>query len=242
MNNQIQTFSNDKFGSIRVIGDSQNPLFCLSDVCKELEIQNSSDIKSSILREFELPRLNLCSFDSGFGVKDFHMITESQLYFVLMRSDKPKAKPFRQWVVNEVLPSIRRNGSYSLEQTYKIPQTYSEALFEAGRLALENERLIAQAKEDAPKIKCFNELMDSQNAIDFMEFSKIIGIGRTKLFSKCREAGILMSDNKPYQRFIDNGYFRVIESTYTQGDVTKSYTKTMILPKGQAYLTKKLSD
>lgn len=123
---------------------------------------------------------------------------------------------------------------------YKIPQTYAEALLEAGRLALENEKLIAKAKEDAPKVQCFNELMNSKNAIDFMEFSKIIGIGRTKLFAKCRELGVLMQSNRPYQNFIDNGYFRVIESTYTQGDTTRSYTKTMILPKGQAYLTKKL--
>ena len=134
---------------------------------------------------------------------------------------------------------IECEKKFSQNSQYKIPQTYAEALLEAGRLALENEKLLAQAKEDAPKVKCFNELMDSKNAIDFMQFSKVIGIGRTTLFQKCRELGILMQDNIPFQRFIDNEYFRVIEATYTQGDIRKSYTKTMILPKGQAYLTKK---
>ena len=64
--------------------------------------------------EFELPLLNRASFDSGYGVKEFTMITEPQLYFVLMRSDKPKAKPFRQWVINEVLPQIRKQGEIVL--------------------------------------------------------------------------------------------------------------------------------
>lgn len=120
-----------------------------------------------------------------------------------------------------------------------LPKTYKEALLELVRAEEEKELLLIQAKENEPKIQCFNELMDSKNAIDFLTFSKVIGIGRSKLFELCRSIGVLMNDNRPYQRFIENGYFRVVESTYGQGDFTKSYTKTMILPKGQAYLTKK---
>ena len=116
----------------------------------------------------------------------------------------------------------------------------SEALIEAGRLALENEKLIAQAKENEPKVKAFNELMQSKDALDFLTFSKIIGIGRTKLFAKLRELNVLRADNTPYQKYVDSGYFRVIESSYTQNDATRIYTKTMILPKGQKYITNKV--
>ena len=240
MQNQIQVFSNENFGSVRVLGDSNNPLFCLADVCKVLEIQNASDVKNALIKEFgdDLDKIYPIS-DSMGREQNAIFIQERELYFILMRSNKENVKPFRKWVFEEVLPSIRKTGSYSVQQ-YKIPQTYAEALLEAGRLALENEKLLAQAKENEPKVQCFNELMDSKNAIDFMQFSKVIGIGRTILFQKCRELGILMENNTPYQRFIDNGYFRVVESTYTQGDIRKSYAKTMILPKGQAYLTKKL--
>lgn len=238
MQNKIKVFSSENFGSIRVLGDSENPLFCASDVCKVLGYQNGKD---TITRVFGDGVVNFYPITDSLGRKqEAKFFTERQLYKFIMRSNAKNAESFQDWVCGEVLPSIRKNGSYSLEQNHKIPQTYAEALLEAGRLALENEKLIAQAKEDAPKVQCFNELMDSKNAIDFLSFSKIIGIGRSKLFSKCREFGILMQDNKPYQNFIDNGYFRVIESTYTQGDITRSYTKTMILPKGQAYLTKKL--
>lgn len=100
---------------IRVVKDENGePLFCLKDICESLEIQNNTDTKNIILKEFELPRLNLGSFDTGYGIKEFTMITEPQLYFILMRSDKPKAREFRQWVINEVLPSIRKSGTYSL--------------------------------------------------------------------------------------------------------------------------------
>ncbi|WP_276954283.1 BRO-N domain-containing protein [Helicobacter rodentium] len=109
---QLQMFKNENLGQVRVLGNNENPLFCLSDVCKILEIQDTYKVKESILKEFELSTLEVDSFDTGFGVKQFTMITEPQLYFVLMRSDKPKAKPFRQWVVNEVLPSIRKQGYY----------------------------------------------------------------------------------------------------------------------------------
>lgn len=109
---QLQVFNQESLGQVRVIRDSENPLFCLSDVCKILEIRDTYKTKKAILGEFELSTLEVGSFDTGFGVKDFTMITEPQLYFILMRSDKPKAKPFRQWVVNEVLPSIRTQGYY----------------------------------------------------------------------------------------------------------------------------------
>ena len=81
-------------------------------MCKILEIQDTYKVKESVLKEFELSTLEVGSFDTGFGIKEVNMITEPQLYFILMRSDKPKAKPFRQWVANEVLPSIRKQGHY----------------------------------------------------------------------------------------------------------------------------------
>ncbi len=74
----------------------------------ENSLQNATDTKNAILREFELSTLSVDSFDTGFGIKEFTMITEPQLYFVLMRSDKPNAKHFRHWVTKEVLPSIRK--------------------------------------------------------------------------------------------------------------------------------------
>ncbi|EOZ3898762.1 Bro-N domain-containing protein [Campylobacter coli] len=142
-NSNIVLFENEELGQVRVALDENNePLFCLSDICKILEIQNATDTKNAILREFELPRLNLYSFDTGFGIKEFTMITEPQLYFVLMRSDKPNAKHFRHWVTKEVLPSIRKKGFYgsiNKNNTTIDSNIYYKELCD--RLLIENKEL-----------------------------------------------------------------------------------------------------
>ncbi|WP_144581949.1 Bro-N domain-containing protein [Campylobacter coli] len=142
-NNNIVLFENEELGQIRVALDENNePLFCLSDICKILEIQNATDTKNAILREFELPRLNLYSFDTGFGIKEFTMIDEPQFYFILMRSDKPNAKHFRMWVTKEVLPSIRKKGYYgsiNKNNTTIDSNIYYKELCD--RLLIENKEL-----------------------------------------------------------------------------------------------------
>lgn len=79
-------FKNENFGAVRVAYENNEPLFCLSDVCKILEIQDTYKIKQAILREFELSTLCVGSFYTGYGVKEFILITEPQLYYVLNNS------------------------------------------------------------------------------------------------------------------------------------------------------------
>lgn len=110
---EVQVFDNEALGSVRVIGDSENPLFCLSDICKILGIQNSRHLTNKIKDEFEGCSLKLHPLQTAGGLQNFTFITEAQLYFVLMRSDKPKAKAFRQWIINKILPTIRKQGFYS---------------------------------------------------------------------------------------------------------------------------------
>ncbi len=77
-----------------------------------------SILKDSIIKEFGDDLNQIYPIIDNLGrTQKAIFITEPQLYFVLMRSDKPKAKPFRQWVIIEVLPSVRRTGSYTISQT-----------------------------------------------------------------------------------------------------------------------------
>ena len=108
---ECQVFKND-LGQVRVIGDKNNPLFCLSDICKVLELSTPAKVVDAIKSEFEGGELNSYPLQTRGGMQKATFITEPQLYFLLMRSDKPKAKPFRQWVTSEVLPSIRKTGRY----------------------------------------------------------------------------------------------------------------------------------
>ena len=102
------------------LSDNGEPLFCLVDICQALELTNPSSVASSIKEEFELPKLNLGSFDTGYGEKELIMLTEPHIYYVLMRSKAKKARSFRQWVVSEVLPSIRKNGYYNTTEQKEI--------------------------------------------------------------------------------------------------------------------------
>ncbi|EEP3507793.1 hypothetical protein P8K93_001741 [Campylobacter coli] len=142
-NSNIVLFENEELGQVRVALDENNePLFCLSDICKILDIQDTYKVKQAILREFELSTLSVDSFDTGFGIKEFTMITEPQLYFVLMRSDKPNAKHFRHWVTKEVLPSIRKKGFYgsiNKNNTTIDSNIYYKELCD--RLLIENKEL-----------------------------------------------------------------------------------------------------
>lgn len=105
----IQIFNNQEFGNVRVVMNNGEPLFCLSDVCRVLELSNPT-IVAQRLDEDERTKLDL----GRQGETIF--INESGLYTVVLRSDKPNAKPFRKWVTNEVLPTIRKTGSYSVKQ------------------------------------------------------------------------------------------------------------------------------
>lgn len=95
--------------AVRTAGTQADPLFCLADVCKVLSI---SDVGQVAGRIDEDDRCQARAIDSMGREQQSWFVTESGLYAVLLRSDKPQAKPFRKWVCGEVLPCIRRHGCY----------------------------------------------------------------------------------------------------------------------------------
>lgn len=98
------------------VDDKEEPLFCLSDICKILELSGTENTVRQLKEEFETPVLNTGVIQRETGPVETTFITEPQLYFVMMRSRSEKARPFRQWVVNEVLPSIRKTGKYEVKK------------------------------------------------------------------------------------------------------------------------------
>lgn len=106
--NEIKIFENETFGKIRVAEINGEPWWVLADVCKVLEIGNSRMVANR-LDEDELMSAKLTS---GGQKREMTVINESGLYAVILRSDKPQAKSFRKWITSEVIPSIRKNGTY----------------------------------------------------------------------------------------------------------------------------------
>ena len=123
-----------------------------------------------------------------------------------------------------------------------VPKSYGEALIEAGRLAIENEKLLIENKENKPKVEFYNRVTDTTDTIDMANVSQLLNIkniGRNKLYGILRKKKVLrespeQSKNTPYQEYINRGYFKIIE-VETGGGIK---LKTLVYQKGLDYIRK----
>lgn len=138
--NGIEVFENPIFGQIRMVMVDDEPMFCLIDICKALELSNSRIVSDRLdedeRRKLDLPRQGETWF-----------VTESGLYAVILRSDKPNAKKFRKWVTSEVLPSIRKHGAYATKDT--IDKIISNPDY--GIMLLQNLKEEREKREEAER-------------------------------------------------------------------------------------------
>lgn len=110
--NEVQVW-NYEGAEVRTVQIDGEPWFVLADICRELEISHVKDTATRI-DEDDLGQTEV--IDRMGRSQKAWIINESGLYTVILRSDKPQAKPFRKWVTSVVLPSIRKTGSYSVQQ------------------------------------------------------------------------------------------------------------------------------
>ena len=158
------------------------------------------------------------------------------MYSLVLSSKLESARKFKRWITHEVIPEIRRTGGYNL------PQTLPEALRLAADQAEKIEQLAAENAKLLPKAEFFDAVTDSKTAIPIGDVAKIldVGIGRNKLFEFLRQKDILTYDNRPYQRYIDSGYFRVVEQKYEAGGEVRINIKTLVFQKGIDFIRKQL--
>lgn len=112
--NELQIFNNEEFGSVRTITKDNEPMFCLADVCKALELEQVSRVKSRLKEDGVT---NSKVIDRLGREQEATFINESNLYKVIFHSRKPSAERFTDWVTDEVIPSIRKTGSYAVQMT-----------------------------------------------------------------------------------------------------------------------------
>jgi phage antirepressor YoqD-like protein len=121
----------------------------------------------------------------------------------------------------------------------QIPQTYAAALLEAGRLAMELEAASAKIEADRPLVEYAESVQCSDDTIEFNEFAKMMGTGRTRLFRAMRDAGVIMQGSTlPYQKFCDAGYFEVSQEITSTGRLVPF---ALVTGKGQIWLKQRLS-
>ena len=175
------------------------------------------------------------------GKQELSYINEGDVYRLIMRSKLPSAEKFESWVVDEVIPSIRKNGGYIANQENLTPeQIVANALIVAQNIISQKDK---QIEEMRPKADFFDAVADSKTAISMNEVSKVLGIkglGRNNLFEFLRDNAILDRWNVPYQKYIDCGWFRVIEQKYTKNGEEHISIKTLVYQKGVDAIRRKI--
>ena len=206
MAKEIQIFSNPSFGEIRTAGTSEEPLFCLTDVCRILDIKNVSDCKSRL----DQKGVVLTDTPTKGGVQRIAYINEKNIYKLIMRSDKPQAEPFQDWVCGEVLPAIRKTGGYIATTEEESPEEImAKALLVAQATIKRKEERMKQLeaeteqqretielqdteiKKAAPKVNYYDNHLQSVNTQTTTQVAKQIGMEAPKLNKKLKELGIL---------------------------------------------------
>lgn len=238
--NELKTFQNPKFGTIRTTTINGEPWFVAVDVCKALEIQNNRDAISRL----DADEKGVASTDTLGGKQELTIVNEPGLYALVLGSRKPEAKTFKRWITHDVIPTIRKHGAYMTPETIEKVLSDPDTIIKlATELKEERERtaiLNAKIKADKPYTEFGAAIAANSDAILVRDFAKLlhndgIKMGEKRLYKWLRENGFLMqtAPTKPYQKYVDMGWFRVDERSIStvQGQMIVSTTK--ITGKGQ---------
>lgn len=227
------------------------PWFVLKDVCQILGIGSPHKVFE---RLDEDERNQVPVIDSIGRKQETAVINESGLYNVILRSDKPEAKPFRKWVTSEVLPSIRKHGAYMTPETIEAAILNPDTIIKiATELKAEREKrqaLEAQAEADKPKVLFADAVAAAQSSILVGELAKLlkqngVDIGQNRLFKWLRDNGYLIRRkgndfNMPTQRAMELGLFEIKETAISHADGHTSVSKTpKVTGKGQQYFVER---
>ena len=139
--NGLQIFKNNNFGEIRTIKEGDKVLFCGRDVARALGYVNPS---RDVIRHCKYIEKR-CATDTVGRQQEISFIPESDLYRLIVKSELPSSEQFEKWVFNEVLPSIRKTGSYIK------PMTQAEIIAHSANLLVKMERKVTETSEKLDK-------------------------------------------------------------------------------------------
>jgi prophage antirepressor-like protein len=233
---ELQIFESQEFGKIRtMIGDSGKILFCGSDAARAL---GYSDTTNALKQHCRKDGVVFCHLSDSLGRKQLtKFITEGNLYRLILRSKLPSAEQFEKWVVEIVLPAIRKQG------VYITPQALNDILSSpnsAAMLFYQLRQMEERAAEMQPKADYYNALVDTSVLTSIRQTAKELNLPE-KLFTYLLiEMGFAYrTPNKlfmPYAFMVNLGYAELKE--YTNGKHGGVYM--LFTPKGRLYLMKRI--
>lgn len=185
----LQIFNNDRFGQVRIIPVDGELMFVAKDVCDCLEITKHRDAISRL----DSDERGSVKLDTPGGKQDIAAINEYGLYSLVLSSRKPEAKDFKRWITHDVIPAIRKTGSYSMV----IPQTLPESLRAyADEVESHNatKAIVAQQEQQIAEFKPVKDYVDkilsSKSCLAITQIAADYGLSAQELNKILHEAGL----------------------------------------------------
>ena len=210
----VEIFNSPMFGELRTSrNEKDEPLFCLKDVCDSLELRVNDVIKRTGCHPDTIGVSNeIISHGTPTGISkevEMYFVTEPDLYRVIFQSRKSSARKFQDWVFEEVLPTLRKEGSYSMTKSKQPLASYQieDPIERAKRWIEEQQHTRAlEAKNEqqaqtigiqqkeltiaAPKVKYYDDTLASTDCLTTTQVADDLGISARALNQQLSNAGI----------------------------------------------------
>lgn len=225
----ITLFKNPQFGEVRVAELNSEPVFCLADLCKILDL-TPKGVKQRLSDEVIS---NYPIIDSLGRNQNALFVNEDGLYDVILDSRKPEAKQFRKWVTGEVLPAIRKTGGYmiSKEEDTEADIMARALLIAQSTMERQKQRLdMLQAQNNlqstqlqivAPKVEYYDSVLQSSSVYVADQIAKELGMTAVSMNKKLCALGILMKRNSQWvlsAKHCNSGLTKTKTHQYTKSD------------------------
>lgn len=220
---------------VRTVMVDDEPWFVLADLCKVLEIRNVGNVADRL----DPAGVRQADIRSGGQMRKVTVVSEAGMYEVVIRSDKPEAVAFRRWITSDVLPTIRKTGSYGQIELSR-EELLSRAFLESQKVIEEKDATI---HELTPKADAYDAFIDADGTYSVGNVAKMLGLSQNKLFDLMRNAGVMIAKgamrNTPYQKYMHHFAVKAFEFERSDGTRGTSYT-TRVQPSGVDFIRKKI--
>ena len=233
--------------AVRVVLIDGEPWFVLADLCKVLGLTNPSVVAQRLDPDALSPAYPIA--DNKGRVQNATLVNEAGMYEVVIRSDKPEAVTFRRWITGEVLPQIRRTGSYSTAPALSGPELLAHAVLEAQAMLAAKDERIAELE---PKAEVADKLLDATGDLAVKDAAQALtraGVktGGGRLFTDLEHRGWIYRAQgdgrwRVKQAAIETGYMSVLPQSHYHpktGVLVLDPPQPRVTPKG---LQKLLAD
>lgn len=257
---EIQLFNSPQFGNVRTAGTPEEPLFCLADICRAVDLTNPSSVKQRLEPE-DTQLIDLHALNGGtfVGNSMATFINESAVYEVILFSGSEKVRPFRRWLTKEVIPTIRKTGGYIQAKPEDTPEELMAKALLVAKNTLEQQKQKLQILEGknalleqensvlAPKADYADRVLQAPGTYTISEMAKELNFTGWKTFvAALKKKGIMFKHPGGrymlYSEYSGRNYTTSRTNTFTRrdGSIDKS-TITVWTEEGRRFLHKKFN-